>query len=141
MADEHQSVTRLRGGAAGVEPVSAELDRFAERWQLPGSLVPHLHTVLDEVVSNILRHGRKAGVAPSVDVTLRLEGDRLGLEIVDDAAAFNPLEVPPPTFADSVEESQVGGLGIFIVRFIMDEIDYDRRDGKNRLRLYKKLPS
>ena len=57
----------------------------------------------------------------------------------DDGAPFDPLQAPEPDTSRPVEERPVGGLGILIVRRLMDEITYHRAGGRNRLTMRKKL--
>lgn len=78
-----------------------------------------------------------------MDLELRLD---LGVEppvcemmVVDDGPEFDPLSVPEPDRALGVEERPIGGLGMALVRRLMDEVKYERRDGKNRLRLRRRL--
>jgi len=59
--------------------------------------------------------------------------------VTDDGPAFDPLGAPEPDMSLGVEERPVGGLGIALVRKLMDETEYERRDGKNRLRLRRRL--
>ncbi len=99
---------------------------------------------LDEVMANVVEHalgGR--GNAATVDVEIRLE---LGVEppvcemmVVDDGPEFDPLSVAEPDPSLGIEERPIGGLGLALVRRLMDEVQYERRDGKNRLRLRRKL--
>ncbi len=99
---------------------------------------------LDEVMANVVEHalgGR--GVVATVDLELRLD---VGVEppvcemmVVDDGPEFDPLSVPEPDPALGIEERPIGGLGLALVRRLMDDVQYERRDGKNRLRLRRRL--
>ncbi len=99
---------------------------------------------LDEVLANVVEHafeGREE--AGTVDLELRLD---LGVEppvcemmVVDDGPEFDPLAAAEPDRTLGVEERPIGGLGLALVRRLMDEVQYERRDGKNRLRLRRRL--
>jgi anti-sigma regulatory factor (Ser/Thr protein kinase) len=99
---------------------------------------------LDEVLANVVRHGLEGrGGEATVDLEMRLD---LGVEpaecevvVVDDGPEFDPLSVPEPDRALGIEERPIGGLGMALVRRLMDEVQYERRDGKNRLRLRRRL--
>jgi anti-sigma regulatory factor (Ser/Thr protein kinase) len=99
---------------------------------------------LDEVMANVVGHALEGrGEAATVDLELRLD---VGVEppvcemmVVDDGPEFDPLSVPEPDRALGVEERPIGGLGMALVRRLMDEVQYERRDGKNRLRLQRRL--
>jgi anti-sigma regulatory factor (Ser/Thr protein kinase) len=72
-------------------------------------------------------------------VDVHLHDQVLEVAIVDDAAAFNPLEARPPDTASGLDERPIGGLGIHVVRKLMDEMAYERREGRNRLTLRKRI--
>jgi serine/threonine-protein kinase RsbW len=99
---------------------------------------------LDEVLANVVRHGLEGrGEAASVEVELRLDASAEPPEcevvVADDGPGFDPLSAPEPDTSLGVEERPVGGLGMTLVRRLMDEVEYERRDGKNRLRLRRRL--
>jgi anti-sigma regulatory factor (Ser/Thr protein kinase) len=74
-----------------------------------------------------------------VGVDLVLEDGVLRVEIVDEAAAFDPLARPAPDTDQALEERPIGGLGIHIVKQLMDDVRYRREGGKNVLTLTKRL--
>lgn len=125
------------GSEEGLRTARAGFEAFAASAGLtPASTWP-FQVALDEVISNIVRHG-KAG-AP-IQIALRLTGDALEMEISDEAAPFNPLDAPPPDTASPLEGRKVGGLGISLVRQLMDVVEYDRTTGRNRLVLRRRVP-
>lgn len=99
----------------------------------------HVNLALDEIVSNVIRHGWKDDSEHQLQVRISRLEDELRVEVEDDARPFNPLEVPPPDINQALEERPVGGLGIHLVRHIMDGLDYRRLDGKNLLVMKKKI--
>ena len=64
-------------------------------------------------------------------------GDVLTAHIEDDARAFDPLAAPEPNVDSALEQRPVGGLGVHIVRTVMDRIAHERRDGRNHLTVSK----
>ena len=69
---------------------------------------------------------------------LSLEGDLIEAEVVDDAKAFDPLEAPDPDITADLEDRPIGGLGVFFVKTLMDEVRYRREDGRNHLYFCKR---
>ena len=59
--------------------------------------------------------------------------------MTDDAPGFDPLAVPEPDTSLAIEDRPIGGLGIALMRRLMDETEYERREGRNRLRLRRRL--
>jgi anti-sigma regulatory factor (Ser/Thr protein kinase) len=124
----------------------AEIGRaaeFAEQFGAAHGLsedeVMSVNLVLDEVMANVIEHGSEAGSTHEIRVTLALEGDQLGIEVMDDARAFDPLQLAPPDLDLPLEERPVGGLGIHIVRSVMDSVAYERRDGRNIITMRKTI--
>jgi anti-sigma regulatory factor (Ser/Thr protein kinase) len=115
-------------------------DAFVEEQGLPERAAWPFKVALDEVLSNITKYGRAgAGPTPSVEVLLRLTADDLEVEVRDDTRPFNPLDVPAPDMTLPVEARPVGGLGIFLVRKLMDAVEYEWTGGRNRLRMRRRL--
>ena len=69
----------------------------------------------------------------------RRDGEELVLEISDDGKPFDPTQAPPPKLNAALEERRIGGLGVYLVRTMMDEIAYRRSDGRNHLVMRKRL--
>jgi serine/threonine-protein kinase RsbW len=99
---------------------------------------------LDEVLANVVRHGLpgRAGEA-TVEVELVLDPGAqppsCQVVVVDDGPEFDPLSAGEPDTSLGVEDRPIGGLGIALVRKLMDEVEYERRGGRNRLRLARRL--
>ena len=97
---------------------------------------------LDEVLANVVRHGLAGRGDAEVALEIDFEpGDppRCELRVEDDGPAFDPLLAAPPDTSLGVDERPIGGLGIELVRRLMDEVQYERTDGRNRLRLARRL--
>lgn len=93
---------------------------------------------IDELVTNIVTHGTKGDPTAREIVLLLAVGEgRVRAEIEDDGCAFNPLDEPEPDLGAGIHERPPGGLGIVLVRRLMDEIEYSRIGQRNRLTLTK----
>ena len=97
--------------------------------------------VIEELLTNLSRYGypdqpRPEGVA---DVTLELAGNLLTIEFGDDGQAFNPLDSVVSNLSESLESRPVGGLGLHMIRELADEAHYCRRDGRNVVRLSRRV--
>ena len=95
-----------------------------------------MQTVLDELITNVLTHGE----AENVTVALSLAPGLLTVTVADDGHPFNPLDAPVPDTTLSLEEREVGGLGIHLIRNMMDDVEYVYRDGFNELTLSVEVP-
>jgi anti-sigma regulatory factor (Ser/Thr protein kinase) len=120
-----------------IERVVQLAERFGEEHQLPAEVVMSIHLVLDEVVANIISHGYDDTAEHQIHVTLALDESVLTIRVEDDGRAFDPLAAPPPDLDLPLEERPVGGLGIHIVRSVMDAVEY-QRDGDRNVLIMKK---
>ena len=93
--------------------------------------------VLEELGINILTHGGKGMERrPEIEIVLTSEDHALTIEVLDDGHPFDPLQDSPnPDLTATIEDRPVGGLGIHLVRSLMDDLHYQRDAGRNRLTL------
>jgi len=127
----HAVVTlSVPGTLAGVRQAILAFEQFGRAHSVPAGTGWRVQLALDEILSNIVRHGAPDAAAP-VDVTFSLDGAIVVVESVDGTAPFNPLLAPAPDTRSPLQERQPGGLGIALVRRLMDETLYERRDHHN----------
>ncbi len=132
---------RMSVGAhsGGVGEMNTALAEFAEENALPEGVRRDLNVALDELVANSLSHGRTERDDGSVVVEVQLDQDRVTVTLTDDGTPFDPFKQAAPDTTLSVEERPIGGLGIHLVRELMDDVSYQRRDGHNVVVLVKQL--
>lgn len=123
----------------GLRLAEEGLDEFSAAHGLTRNDTWPFHVAIDEVLSNIVKYGHPDDDG-RVQIQLLLEAEALEMVIVDEAEAFNPLEAERPDTSLGAEDREVGGLGIEIVRRLMDTIEYERvGDRQNRLMLRRRL--
>ena len=115
------------------------LDRFCERHRIPDEAHYQLNIAVEELVLNAIKHGHCSPAEGAIQVDLRLAGPELYIAITDTGIPFNPLNAPPPDLTSSLAERPIGGLGVHLVRSLMNSVEYTREGGENRLRLRKNL--
>jgi serine/threonine-protein kinase RsbW len=103
-----------------------------------------IEVTLDEVLANVVRHGLAGrGDAAQVEVELSLDAEveppLCEMLVVDDGPEFDPLAQSDADTSLPLEDRPIGGLGITLVRRLMDGAEYERREGRNRLRLRRRL--
>ena len=115
------------------------LGEFAAGHQLPPSVLHDLNLALEEAVTNIIAYGYADDREHEIQVRIRVESGEVIAELKDDARAFNPLTVPEADVTTPVDERTVGGLGIHLMRKLMDGIEYQRLEDRNLLIMKKNI--
>jgi len=124
---------------AGVSGIAAAFDRFSHRHAVPSRVTEAGQVALDEVLSNIVKAGFEPGSAGRIDVSFELAGPVLEIVVGYNGAPFDPLARKDPDTRASLDDRAVGGLGIYLVKKLMDEVVYERVGGDNRLRMTKRI--
>jgi anti-sigma regulatory factor (Ser/Thr protein kinase) len=140
-AADREAALTIVNAMPEIERAARWLDGLATTAPLPTDLTEKLQVVLDEILSNVIRHGLRDAPEGSRDIALmlRLTPGCLMLEVVDDAPAFDPTVSPPVESATRLATRQVGGVGLLMVRRLIDKSRYSRDGGHNRLTLWKYL--
>ena len=121
-------------------PVLAQfLHEFWSAAALPPTQSLPFEIALEEVFMNVVMHGTPAGRQGRVEVCLALADDSLTLAVEDDGPPFDPLTLPAPDVNASLDQRQVGGLGVYFVRQLMDAVSYRRVGPRNQLRMTKQV--
>src|SRR5690242_14765394 len=128
------SSLHLRSRSTETARLTEFASRFAARHGLPEPERARLLVILDELFTNVVDHGNKEpGAKGGVEISLAFEANRLTIEFVDDGLPFDPLTAPVPEIEGPAEGRPVGGVGLLIVRSLVDEFGYTREGGRNRL--------
>ncbi len=122
-----------------IRRVSKLVDEFKARHGLADEDTNAIHVVLDEILSNSIRHGLAGAASHAIAVTLELAEGQIVIEVEDDGIAYDPTQAPAPVLAGTLEERTEGGLGVTFVRALTDTIEYHRIDGRNRLVLRRRI--
>jgi len=128
----------LRTGASGLSALLDTLEEDLAGRGVPPATIASVMIAADEVLSNAVNHG---GEAVSVEIAVQVTGDHVALRVTDDGAAFDPLAAEAPDTTLSLEDRTVGGLGVHLVRKLMDHVGYERCGKHNRLQFSKSFAS
>lgn len=102
-------------------------------------MVAHaINLSLDELLTNTISYGYDDDGAHTIEIELKTDGDGVTVVLGDDARAFDPTAAGDPDIDADLDDRALGGLGIHIVRAMMDAISYRRIDGRNQLTLIKR---
>lgn len=102
--------------------------------------VSKLELAVDEACTNVIEHAHRGDVTKEVIVRAEFDERALRIEVFDTGAGFDPSAVPQEDVGQLVHERRSGGLGLRVMRTLMDEVSYEIVPGnKNRLRMVKRL--
>ena len=122
-----------------VAAVNSRFMEFAEQFALPKTVTRAVCVALDEILNNTISYAHDDDAEHEIEVAIELGEKHLTVTITDDGAPFNPFDCPPPNIEQSLEEREVGGLGIHLVRNVMSNVSYSRQPNKNVVTLVKRL--
>jgi serine/threonine-protein kinase RsbW len=107
---------------------------------VPEDAIFVINLSLDEVVTNIVTHSPKSPPgAREILIRLSTEGGEVSAEVEDDGGEFNPLKLPVPDIGASLHDRSPGGLGIHLVRSLMDRVNYRRIGRRNHFTMSKRV--
>lgn len=129
----------LKNDVKEVEKLGSFVKQVAESLSLDKSLTGRLRLAVEETVVNVMEYAYPQGTTGDVNIRATSNGRRLKFIISDSGIPFNPTEVTAADTTLSAEERPIGGLGILLVRELMDSINYERINGQNVLTLTKSI--
>src|SRR5688572_95572 len=89
---------------------------------------------LEEVLTNVIRHGYEDVATHRISICLRADGDQVEIQVEDDARPFDPTSVPVVAMEAPLDACPVGGHGVHLVRTLVKHVRYERTGDRNRLR-------
>jgi len=139
IGDEGTLSLMLVNQATEIERACVAAEEFAEDLGLSSEVGYAMALTLDELLANVIRHGYEDPDEHVIRVRVWLDADVLSIQVADDGKPFNPLLAPEPDLDLPIEQRPVGGLGIHIIRTMMDDIEYSRTNGQNLLTVRKRV--
>ena len=130
---------QVRNDVVELERLNEFLAAFWASNQLPKQAMFDLNVALEEIFTNVIFHGYRDGGEHAIHVELALRERVVSLTVEDEGIPFNPLDAPPSDETTSIEERSIGGLGIHLVRKLMDGVEYARAGNRNRLVVTKRI--
>lgn len=120
-----------------VSVVIAEFESFCLKRNVENSAVQKMNVVLDEIINNIINYGYPQEEERLISVKITIENSSMTLIITDDGVAFNPFSIDKPDLSLSLEDRPIGGVGLHIVKNLMDSYAYERVSDRNIVEIVK----
>lgn len=115
------------------------VEEICDEMALGPDKVFNLNLVLEEALTNVIMYAYPQGEEHAILVDAKSDDKEMVFTITDTGIPFDPTEVPDADVSLSAEEREIGGLGIFLIRQIMNRVEYQRLDDKNILTMAMNL--
>ncbi|MDH3879074.1 MAG: ATP-binding protein [Desulfobacterales bacterium] len=135
----HKYSFELKSDLSELESLCKHLNKFGRLTGLSEACITDVNIGLDELFTNIVSYGFADDLEHIIWFTMNLDNQVLTLTIEDEGIPFNPLEMKEPEVPADLIDVRIGGLGIHIVRKLMDDIHYNRKQGRNKLTMKKSI--
>ena len=133
----HKYSFELKSNLSELETLCQHLNKLGKVTGLSEACITDVNICLDELFTNIVSYGFVDDLEHIIRFTINVDNNMLTMNIEDDGIPFNPLEKKDPEIPADLIDVRIRGLGIHIVRKLMDDIRYKRKQGKNKLTLKK----
>ena len=115
-----------------------KLEKFFEENNISSISMP-ITLILEELFTNTITHGALDGREVLIQINLNIDEDQLIMTYKDNGIPFNVLELPNPDLTASIEDREVGGLGVYYVRTLSDSVKYEHTEKNNVIQIKKRL--
>ena len=128
----------LEAAINNIRKVTDWVDAELESLGCPPKTMMQIDVAIDELFTNIASYAYPQGTGTAV---IRFEhGDGMvSITFEDEGIPYDPLQKPDPDVTLSAKERKVGGLGVFLVKNLMDSMEYQRKDGRNVVTIRKRI--
>jgi anti-sigma regulatory factor (Ser/Thr protein kinase) len=127
----------IESDSSRIPSISASLEEVMHTQGFSSEDILDTQLAVEEIITNIINHGYK-NAGGEIVISCRINVNQAEVRIRDNAPRFDPLSLPEPELDATVQDRKIGGLGVFLVRQVMDEISYRYENGQNVLVIIKK---
>ena len=129
----------LKAEMADLEKADHMIAEFAHAKLWSEETLFQIRLVLEEIMINVISHGSDGLNTPQISLRLGQENGIITMEIADNGKPYDPLDASPPDIASALDDRPIGGLGVYLVRQLMDDVSYCHDKGWNKLTLTKTI--
>ena len=135
----YSETVSIKNELAEIDRINEIFNALCEEYQIPGIIYRKFNIAFDELINNIISYGYNDKNEHEIKIRINITAKQLQVSIEDDGIAFNPLKSGDPDINASIEDREIGGLGIHMVKKLMDNVSYKRYPKKNLTTLFKKI--
>lgn len=122
-----------------LKPIRDFVTEYLNRLDLSDILMNQIVLAVDEICANLIIHANKEDPSQKITLTIQKQKDTLKFEITDNGVAFQQSNYKEPDIQEHIRIGKKGGVGLALVKHIMDKVEFKSDGGKNTCLLYKKI--
>ena len=111
----------------------------AQNFGLTEKEISEIRLAVDEAYTNIIKHAYKNSPSNPVKIEVGKDSKKLWISILDQGESFKPDEYKAPDILKRIKNKQRGGMGVFLIQKLMDQVQYNRKGNMNEIRMVKNL--
>jgi serine/threonine-protein kinase RsbW len=140
MSGFHRHELRIHPDLGELARIRSEVAGAIRVGGFPEAYTNRILIAVDEAVTNIIEHGYEGPVNGEIEIVCEVEPETFTISIIDQGESFDPRSMTDVDIQRHVAQGKSGGLGIFLIRKIMDVVDYHHETGRhNRLTMVKRM--
>lgn len=136
---QKKHIIKLKSDLSELNTLCQSLENYGQNFGLSKKCIFEINLALDELFTNIISYGFEDDLEHLIQVSISRQNDTLFLCVEDDGVPFNPMEANQPNLPCDIEQCKIGGLGIHLIKKLMNKICYERCKGKNKLTMEKSI--
>lgn len=137
-ADSRKTLV-LENRIGELETIRSKLRDILLEWEIPPSLEFTLNLAMEEAFTNVVHYAFSDSKSHEIELQFQKQGNKLVIIFSDDGNPFDPTAIAEPDISLPARDRPIGGLGIYLVRKMMDQVEYRRENNKNQLILTKQI--
>jgi serine/threonine-protein kinase RsbW len=118
--------------------IRGEVGRYARDFGFTDLEIQDIQLAVDEAVTNVIKHAYKFDASRTFDIRMEEDGPEFQIEIIDSGASFDQDHYREPDVQQRIRERKKGGVGVYLMRKLMDRVDYQSGNGRNHMLLVKR---
>jgi serine/threonine-protein kinase RsbW len=112
---------------------------YAQKYGLPEKEISEIRLAVDEAYTNIIKHAYNNSPSKPVKIEVGTDSKKIWISILDKGESFKPQEYQAPDILKRIKNKQRGGMGVFLIQKVMDQVQYSRKGNMNEIRMVKNL--
>lgn len=129
----------IKSELAEIARLAEQIEEFGVNNNIEPRYIFNINLSLDELLTNTINYGYDDNEEHVIIINMYLAVSEIVIQVQDDGKPFNPLDMPDPDLNRDLDERPAGGLGIYLVRTMMDQVEYERRGNQNIITMRKRI--